>query len=217
MSKKISTNLRANEQIRISPVRIIGANNEQLGVFDTFEALRMARESGMDLVEVAPSERPPVCRIMDYGKFKYHQKKNQKKSQEQQLKEVRMRPKTDDHDREVKINHAIKFLMKGDKVQFTMQFRGRERAHREIGTEKFQEVIQELGDLVKVERPPTMDGKNMILVVSPNKAAVDKLAATVKDGKVEDAIATRDGRVPKPAPANPAPPEPDEDEDEATA
>lgn len=219
MSKKISTNLRANEQIRISPVRLIGAQNEQLGVFDTFEALRMAREAGMDLVEVAPSERPPVCRIMDYGKFKYHQKKHQKKSQEQQLKEVRLRPKTDDHDREIKVNNAIRFLMKGDKVQFTMQFRGRERAHREIGTEMFQEVIQELGDLVKVERPPSMDGRNMVLIVAPNKAAVDKLASTVKDGKVDDAIATRDGRVPKAPPpgADSASDEPDHDDSDEAA
>ncbi len=174
MAKTIGSNLRANEQIRISPVRVINEANEQLGIMENYEALRMARELGLDLVEVQPNDRPPVCRIMDYGKFKYKQKKNVRKHHEQQLKEVRIRPKTDDHDRSIKINNAIKFLSKGDKVQFTMVFRGRERAHREIGFGIFNGIVSELGDLVKVERPPIMDGKNMVLIVSPNKAALDK-------------------------------------------
>lgn len=188
MSKKITTNLRCNEQIRLSPIRVIGAENEQLGVISTDEAMRMAREAGMDLVEVAPNERPPVCRIMDYGKFKYHQKKHQKKHHEQQLKEVRIRPKTDDHDREIKINHALKFMWQGDKVQFTMQFRGRERAHRDMATEAFREVIAELGDLVKVERHPSMDGKFMIMILAPNKAAFDKISPDGKAPKLEDVL-----------------------------
>ncbi len=176
MSKAISSNLRCNEQIRIPQIRVIGAENEQLGVLATHEALRMARDQGLDLVEVAPRERPPVCRIMDYGKFKYHQKKHQKKQHEQQLKEVRLRPKTDANDREIKVRRALKFLSKGDKVQFTMMFRGRERAHREIGDSTFRELITRLGDLVKVERFPLMEGRNMIMVLAPNKAAFEKLS-----------------------------------------
>lgn len=170
----ITPNLRCNEQIRISPVRLIGENNEQIGVVETYEAMRRARETGLDLVEVAPNERPPVCRIMDYGKWKYAQKKNVRKHHEQQLKEVRMRPKTDLHDRQIKVKHALDFLRDGDKVQFKMVFRGRERAHREIGFETFNAIISELQEFVKVERPPIMDGRDMIMVLAPNKAALDK-------------------------------------------
>jgi translation initiation factor IF-3 len=204
-------------------VRVINEANEQLGIFDNREALRMAREAGMDLVEVAPNERPPVCRIMDYGKFKYHQKKNVRKHHEQQLKELRIRPKTDDHDREIKINQALRFLKAGDKVQFKMVFRGRERAHREIGIAIFRGIIAHFGDLTKIERPPTMDGRDMVMILGPNKAALDKLAADEKpppgkpgsapDGPVRDMHADARGRAttPKPPPAEPAPRQPQAD------
>jgi translation initiation factor IF-3 len=171
------SNLRYNEQIRISPVRVINENNEQLGVMDNREALRLAREAGLDLVEVAPNERPPVCRIMDYGRFKYHQKKNIRRHHEQQIKELRIRPKTDDHDRAIRIGQAIRFLRQGDKVQFKMMFRGRERAHREIGVGIFHGILQQIGELARVERPPAMDGRDMVMVLSPNKAALDRLEA----------------------------------------
>lgn len=174
------SNLRYNEQIRISPVRVINEKNEQLGVMDNREALRLAREAGLDLVEVAPHERPPVCRIMDYGRFKYHQKKNVRRHHEQQLKELRIRPKTDDHDRAIRIQQAIRFLKQGDKVQFKMMFRGRERAHREIGVAIFQGIIQQIGELARVERPPVMDGRDMVMVLSPNKAVLDRLQAEVR-------------------------------------
>jgi translation initiation factor IF-3 len=163
--------MRRNEQIRISPVRVIGEAGEQLGVMPVNEAMRMAHEAGMDLVEVAPNVRPPVCRIMDYGKWKYLQKKKTKKSHEQALKEVRLRPKTDDHDRGIKLRQAEKFLKAGDKVQFTMRFRGRERAHREIAFASLREIADQLGEKVKVERPPSMDGRNMIMILSPVKGA----------------------------------------------
>lgn len=177
--------MRCNEQIRLSPIRLIGAAGEQVGVVETFQALQQAREAGLDLVEIAPNERPPVCRIMDYGKFKYQQKKGQKKHHEQQLKEVRLRPKTDDHDRQIKVNRAIKFLFKGDKVQFTMQFRGRERAHREIGSGIFRAILAGIQEYVKLERAPMMDGKNMVMIVSPIKAALDKAVA---DGRLAHVI-----------------------------
>lgn len=178
-------NLRCNEQIRLSPIRVIGADNEQLGVLETHEAMRMAREADLDLVEIAPNERPPVCKLMDYGKFKYNQKKHKQKHHEQQLKEVRLRPKTDDHDRDIKINRALKFLAKNDKVQFTMQFRGRERAHREIGFQTFDEINALLGELVKVERAPRVDGRFMHMVVAPQKHAFDRLEKEKVELKVE--------------------------------
>jgi translation initiation factor IF-3 len=163
--------MRRNDQIRISPVRVIDQENEQLGIMPVQEALRIAQDAGLDLVEVAPNVRPPVCRIMDYGKHKYQQKKKLKKSHEQQLKEVRLRPKTDDNDREIKVKRATRFLKKGDKVQFTMRFRGRERAHREIAFDILRNIAAEFGQRVKIERPPSMDGRNMIMVLAPAKGA----------------------------------------------
>jgi translation initiation factor IF-3 len=124
----------------------------------------------MDLVEVAPNERPPVCRIMDYGKFKYSQKKKKKqKHHEQKLKEVRLHPKTSEHDREIKVNQAIAFLEKGDKVQFTMIYRGRERFHQELGYDIFKSIVEELGDKVRVERPPRSEGARTTMVLAPAK------------------------------------------------
>jgi translation initiation factor IF-3 len=169
----INQNLRCNEQIRISPVRLIGPDNEQYGVVNLEEALQRSRDLGVDLVEVAPSVRPPVCRLMNYGKWKYTQKKHQKKHHEQPQKEVRLRPKTDKHDREIKIQRAIRFLKKGHKVQFTMVFRGRERAHRDIGFATFREIVEMFGPRVKIERAPNVDGRFMTMVVSPVKGAFD--------------------------------------------
>jgi len=168
----ITKALRLNEQIRISPVRVIDHEQRQLGVIPTFEALGLAREAGLDLVEVSPTERPPVCRIMDYGKFKYERKKRQKTAAAGHaitLKEIRLRPKTDAHDRMIKLNHAREFLNEGHKVQFTMLFRGRERVHRELATEAFNAIVLALADSAKVERNPIMDGKRMTMVIAPAK------------------------------------------------
>jgi len=203
MAKGITSSLRCNDQIRLPRIRVIDQNNEQLGIIETVEAMRLARDAGLDLVEVAPNERPPVCRIMDYGKYKYQQKKKQKKHHEQQLKEVRIRPKTDAHDREIKVNRAIKFLAKGDKVQFTMVFRGRERANREYALSIFRGILTELGELVKIDRHPAMDGRNMTALVSPIKAAFDKALADGKTGKLQQILDKPD-----------APDEPDEPDDQ---
>jgi translation initiation factor IF-3 len=168
----IAKSLRLNEQIRISPVRVIDHEQRQLGVIPIDEALRLAREAGLDLVEVSPTETPPVCRILDYGKFKYERKKRQKHAAGAhviQLKEIRLRPKTDPHDRSIKLRHAKDFLAEGHKVQFTMLFRGRERAHREIANEIFNRMLAELGDGCRVERPPMMEGRRMIMIVVPGK------------------------------------------------
>jgi translation initiation factor IF-3 len=204
MAKGTTATYRANEQIRIPQVRLIDEHNNQIGIVETFEAMRRAREAGMDLVEVARTERPPVCRIMDYGRFKYHLKKKGRKHHEQLLKEVRMRPKTDQNDRSIKMNRALKFLCKGNKVQFTMQFRGRERAHREVAVTIFRGVVAELGDLVKVERPPSMDGRHMIMILAPNKPALDKLIEAGKKMTVEE-LAKPDETPAKQTPAKQTP------------
>jgi len=133
----------------------------------------MAREAGIDLVEVAPTSVPPVCRLMDYGKFKYEQKKKAHKAKVKQrttvLKEVRLRPKTNAHDREVKLNHARDFLRKGDKVQFTMLFRGRELAHLDLAMNAFQSLIEQLSDVARVEQPPKKMGRRMNMVLVPER------------------------------------------------
>ena len=148
---------------------MIDQNNEQLGVVPTDEAMNRARDAGLDLVEFAPTERPPVCRIMDYGKFKYSQKKRKQKSHEQKLKEIRLRPDIGDHDRDIKMNRAQGFLEKGDKVQFTMLFRGRERFHQDLGYDIFRAIVEQLGETVKVERAPRSEGRRLIMVLAPIK------------------------------------------------
>ncbi len=149
----------------------------------------------MDLVEVAPNVRPPVCRLIDYGKWKYSQKKNLKKHHEQQTKEVRLRPKTDTHDREVKLRQAIKFFQRGDKVQFTMVFRGRERLRREVALEVFKSILDELGTRVKVERPPSMDGRHMVMVMSALKDAFP----TAPEGSEKKALVAAPAKPARPA------------------
>ncbi|MCG8406278.1 MAG: translation initiation factor IF-3 [Phycisphaerales bacterium] len=143
-----------------------------IGIVPTDEALRMARDSGLDLVEVSPNERPPVCRIMDYGKHKYDQsKKLKQKHHEQRIKEVRLRPKTDPHDKEIKLKRARTFLEHGDRVQFTMLFRGRERFHKELGLDIFDEIVKELEEIAKLDRPAKALGRRMTMVLAPIKAA----------------------------------------------
>ena len=163
-----------NEQIRISPIRLIGAEGEQLGLVPTIQALAKAREAGLDLVEVAADERPPVCRILDYGKLRFttSQKGNKsRKVRQQKLKEIRVRPKTDDHDVNTKVVQARKFLEHNDKVQVTVIFRGREMQHQEEGRRVLDSVLEKLASAGKVERPPTMDGKKMTALIMPNKSA----------------------------------------------
>jgi translation initiation factor IF-3 len=161
--------MRVNEQIRISPVRVINAEGAMLGVMPTGKALEAAREAGQDLVEVAPNERPPVCKIMDFGKFKYSQKKraSKQKQHQVQVKEIRVRPKTGDHDIEVKVKRAREFLEHKDKVQVNVLFRGRELAHIDEGRKVMDEVLQALEDVAKVEKNPSMEGKRMTAIVAP--------------------------------------------------
>lgn len=151
-------------------MRVVSATGEMLGVLPTTEALEVARQADMDLVEVAPNERPPVCRIMDYGKFKYEQKKKHAKSvktHQVQIKEIRLRPKTGDHDVQVKVKQARGFLEERDKVKVNVVFRGREMAHVERGKQVILDVIALLEDIAKVEKPPMMEGKSMTAVLTP--------------------------------------------------
>jgi len=157
-----------NEQIRISPIRLIGAEGEQHGIVPTAQALEMAREAGLDLVEVADKERPPVCKIMDYGKFKYAQsKKSHQKTHQQKLKEIRVRPKTGDHDIDTKIAQARKFLEHSDKVQVNVLFRGREMQHIEEGQRVMNQLLEALIDHCKLESPARMEGKRMVALLAP--------------------------------------------------
>jgi translation initiation factor IF-3 len=164
---------RKNEQIRITPIRLVGAEGEQLGIVPTVQALEKAREAGLDLVEVAADECPPVCKILDYGKmrFKNSQKGNKAtKVRKQRLKEIRVRPKTGDHDIDTKIAHACKFLEQNDKVQVTVIFRGREMQHQQEGRRVLDAVLAGLAKVGRVERPPAMDGKRMTVLLMPIKA-----------------------------------------------
>lgn len=160
---------RINEQIRITPIRLVGAAGEQLGVVPTAQALEMAREANLDLVEVAPHEKPPVCKILDHGKLKYEQsrKKDKAKVHQQKLKEIRVRPKTGDHDIETKVNQARKFLEHGDKVLVNVLFRGRELQHIEEGRRIIDQILEKLVDLSKVEKAASMEGRRMTALLAP--------------------------------------------------
>jgi translation initiation factor IF-3 len=165
--------LRCNEQIRIAKVRLINEDNTQAGIVPTIEALRLAREVGLDLVEVSPQADPPVCRIMDYGKWKYKQRKKEQKSHSaphQQLKELRIRSvKIDQHDQVTTLNKAKKFLEDGHKVQFNLMFRGREMHHVDLGRQILDRFRTDLEPLSKVEREPRLEGKRMILILTPKR------------------------------------------------
>lgn len=152
-------------------VRLVSQDGEQLGIVPTHEALRIARERGLDLVEVAAQARPPVCRIMDYSRWKYEQAKRareaRRKQKVQDVKEVKMRPTIDEHDFDVKARAAERFLRDGDKVKATIMFRGREIAHLEIGQKVLERLLERVKDACVVERPPKIEGRNMIMVLAP--------------------------------------------------
>jgi translation initiation factor IF-3 len=159
---------RVNEQIRISPLRVIGPEGEQLGIIPVDQAMIKAREAGLDLVEVAPNERPPVCRIMDFGKYKYEKKKkSHQATHHTKIKEIRLRPKTGDHDIEFKIKQAKGFLEHKDKVLVTVVFRGRELAHIDEGRKVMDRVVAELAEVGKLEGGIQNQGKRMICSLMP--------------------------------------------------
>ena len=159
-------------------VLVIDSDGKKLGVLATYEALRLAQEQGLNLVEVAPNSRPPVCRILDYGKYKYDQKQEAKRRKKNQvvveLKEVKFRPKVEKHDFDFKIRHVLRFLEAGDKVKATIMFRGREMAHPELGEQLLRRVLSELEGKVNVELQPRLEGRNMSMVIAPKPGAFPK-------------------------------------------
>lgn len=163
--------MKINEEIRAREVRVTSSTGQQLGIMATREALRLALEQQLDLVEVAPMGKPPVCRIMDFGKYRYEQQKRDKEARKKQkvvtVKEVKLRPNIEDHDFNVKLKNALRFLEDGDKVKVTIMFRGRELSHPELGREVLQKMAAELKSLVTVEREPKLEGKNMIMILAP--------------------------------------------------
>ena len=167
--------LRINGEIHIREVRVTSATGEQLGIMPTREAMRLAEEQHLDLVEVAPKARPPVCRIMDFGKYRYEQQKREKEARKKQkvitIKEVKLRPNIEQHDYEVKLKHAMRFLGEGNKVKVTIMFRGRELSHPELGQEIRDRVAEDLKDSIVVDRKPKLEGRNMIMIVAPKAAS----------------------------------------------
>jgi translation initiation factor IF-3 len=165
---------RVNDRIRVPEVRVISEDGQQLGLMSPEDAIAHAEEVGLDVVEVAPNAKPPVCRIMDYGKYKYEQKKKAGKGRGHaaSLKEVKLRPRTDDHDLGFKLRNARRFLIDGDKVKITVMYRGREMVHRQLGREQLEKVLDLLGPIATVENPPRMEGRFLSMILVPNREAI---------------------------------------------
>ncbi|WP_188546099.1 translation initiation factor IF-3 [Rhodococcoides trifolii] len=189
----MSTETRINDRIRVPEVRLVGPGGEQVGIVRVEDALRLALEADLDLVEVAPDARPPVCKIMDYGKFKYEAAQKARESRKNQqltvIKEQKLRPKIDDHDYETKKGHVIRFLEAGSKVKVTIMFRGREQSRPELGYRLLQRLGGDVADFGFVETSAKQDGRNMTMVLAPHKGAKTR------------AKAHQDNEAPTPAPA----------------
>ena len=174
----ISKDWRVNEDIRVKEVRLVSEDGEQLGIVPIREALAMAEEKSVDLVEVAPSAKPPVCRLMNYGRFKFEQSKREKESRKKQkiisIKEVKMRPNIEEHDFQVKAKNARKFLTAGDKLKFTIMFRGRQITHPELGEKLCIQLAKELSDISAVEKSPKVEGRNMVMILVPKIENISK-------------------------------------------
>ncbi|SBN95265.1 Translation initiation factor IF-3 [Propionibacterium freudenreichii] len=176
----ISNELRINERIRVPEVRLVGPNGEQIGIVRLEQALQLAREHDLDLVEVAPGARPPVCKLMDYGKFKYENAQKARESRRNQsntvIKEMKLRPKIDGHDYETKKGHVVRFLRGGDKVKITIMFRGREQSRPELGFNLLRRLAEDVSDDGVVEQSPKQEGRNMHMVLSPTRKKSDARA-----------------------------------------
>src|SRR5512139_3867125 len=176
----ISTELRINDRIRVPEVRLVGPNGETVGIVRIDDALRLAQEADLDLVEVAPTARPPVCKLMDYGKFKYENAQKAREARRNQtnviIKEMKLRPKIDAHDYETKKGHVVRFLKAGDKVKITIMFRGREQHRPELGFRLLQRLAEDVADLGYVESAPKQDGRNMIMVLGPHRKKTEARA-----------------------------------------
>jgi translation initiation factor IF-3 len=186
----ISAEPRINDRIRVPEVRLVGPNGEQVGIVPIAKALELAQENDLDLVEVAPMARPPVAKLMDYGKFKYEAAQKARESRKNQvltvIKEMKLRPKIDPHDYETKKGHVVRFLKQGDKVKITIMFRGREQSRPELGFRLLQRLGEDVQELGYVESSPKQDGRNMIMVLAPHKNASDLKKASQKSTTSED-------------------------------
>ena len=191
--------IRINQRIRVPEVRVIGKDGEMLGVLQTQEALRRAQEQGLDLVEVNPKAEPPVCKILDFGKFKYDEKKKATEAKRKQsvveIKEIKLRPKTDDHDLEFKTRAAIRFIEAGHKVKFTVRFRGREITHPEKAQEQLDWIVQQCEGTANVEVRPAMEQRTMTLLMAPKPAVMQKVAQARVAAEKARQKAIHEGRV----------------------
>ena len=173
MEEPISTEPRINERIHVNEVRLVGPNGEQVGIVRIDDALRLAREADLDLVEVAPMARPPVAKLMDYGKFKYESAQKARESRRNQantvIKEMKLRPKIDSHDYETKKGHVVRFLRGGDKVKITIRFRGREQSRPELGFNLLKKLAGDVAEDGTIESQPRQDGRNMLMVLAPTR------------------------------------------------
>jgi translation initiation factor IF-3 len=171
--------LRVNERIRIAQVRVIGDDGSQLGIMNPLDAVKLARERGLDLVEVAPNATPPVCRILDYNKLRYDEQRREREAKKKhhvtKLKEVKFKPRIEEHDYRVKVNSLKKFLVRGDQAKVTMVYRGREVAHTEIGVRVLERVIEDLQSYAKVERRPALEGRVMTMILGPDRDGIKRV------------------------------------------
>ncbi|WP_318655565.1 MULTISPECIES: translation initiation factor IF-3 [unclassified Nocardioides] len=176
----ISTELRINERIRVPEVRLVGPNGETVGIVPTDQALKLAQEADLDLVEIAPMGKPPVCKLMDYGKFKYENAQKAREARRNQtnviIKEMKLRPKIDAHDYDTKKGHVVRFLKAGDKVKITIMFRGREQHRPELGYRLLQKLAEDVQELGFIESNPKQDGRNMVMVLGPHKKKAEAKA-----------------------------------------
>lgn len=167
----IQIRVRVNERIRAREIRVIGENGEQIGVVPANEGLKLAKEKNLDLVEVAPTAKPPVCRIMDYSKYKYDQEKKERLARKKQrvihIKEIRLKPNIEEHDYQTKLHHLQRFLKRGDKVKVALMFRGREMAHVDVGRQLMDRLMKDLSEVGEVERPPILEGRFMVMFMAP--------------------------------------------------
>src|SRR3954462_6477092 len=199
---------RVNRRIRVPEVRVIGADGSQLGILRTDEAMRQAEEAGLDLVEISPKAVPPVCKIMDYGKFKYEKAKKEKDAKKHQstvqIKEIKFRPKTDDHDLDFKVKHIRRFLLEGNKAKLVVIFRGREIVHPETGQDVLKRVIEVTSDIAQVEQTPMMEGRRMLMIIAPRSGVIRAATPPGMGAPAPTAVAPRP-MTPGPTPGAPTP------------
>ena len=186
----ISVEVRINDRIRVPEVRLVGPNGEQVGIVRIEDALRLAVEADLDLVEVAPMAKPPVCKLMDFGKFKYEAAVKERESRKNQthtvIKEMKLRPKIDSHDYETKKGHVERFLRAGDKVKITIMFRGREQSRPELGLRLLARLAEDVEELGFVEATPKQDGRNMLMVLAPHRRKSEGSKRVTTDGDEEE-------------------------------